>query len=238
MEEHGKTERLFTSGVDVAIAELEGDAFPSGIDIAYQRRNRNRHARREADTRARIQRRRKFMPVPCRRRQAYDVPSTVSRGVLAPISLFVSLPRPSLSSSLTSSLPSSHPSASFPISILPSPLVRSSARSLARASERADHSSQSASGEPLSKSYAIRRRSSVDYFSKSSGSRIFKWRLNETGSFLFLLFDSLQSLPQRCERLFAFARSSGSRLDPLERRVPHDSSFFVALFTSAHRPPM
>lgn len=56
-----------------------GDAFPSGIDIAYQRRNRNRHARRKADTRARIQRRRKFMPVPCRRRQAYDVPSTVSR---------------------------------------------------------------------------------------------------------------------------------------------------------------
>lgn len=67
----------------VVVAEWRRDAFPSGIDIAYQRRNRNRHARREADTRARIQRRRKFMPVPCRRRQAYDVPSTVSRGVLA-----------------------------------------------------------------------------------------------------------------------------------------------------------
>lgn len=46
----------------------------------------------------------------------------------------------------------------------------------------ADHSSLSANGEPLSKSYATRHRSSVDYFSKSSGSRIFKWRLNETGS--------------------------------------------------------
>lgn len=35
-------------------------------------------------------------------------------------------------------------------------------------------------GEPLSRE--LRNRSSVDYFSKSSGSRIFKWRLNETGS--------------------------------------------------------
>lgn len=122
-----------------------------------------------ADTRARIQRRRKFMPVPYRRRrQAYDVPSTVS-----PRRTYTYTRRsPSVSLSLC------------PPCLLVSPLDRSNA----------DHSSLSADGEPLSKSYATRDRSSVDYFSKSSGSRIFKWRLNETGS-------PPRSVP--CERLSA-----------------------------------
>lgn len=40
-----KAERPLTSG-DRSHSN-GGDAFPSGIDIAYQRRNRNRHARRE-----------------------------------------------------------------------------------------------------------------------------------------------------------------------------------------------
>lgn len=51
-----------------------------------------------ADTRARIQRRRKFMPVPYRRRrQAYDVPSTVSpRRIYSPISLRLPFSLPTL----------------------------------------------------------------------------------------------------------------------------------------------
>lgn len=108
------------------------------------------------------------MPVPCRRRrQAYDVPSTVSRGVLADLL--------SLSRSRSRSL------GRFPFLLIPPPppVVP---RPFARALIIPPRLSLSADGEPLSKSYATQRRSSVDYFSKSSGSRIFKWQLNETGS--------------------------------------------------------
>lgn len=77
------------------------------------------------------------------------------------------------------------------------PPCRLLARSLAR--PNADHSSLSADGEPLSKSYATQHRSSVDYFSKSSGSRIFKWRLNETGSPPIVPL-SVVPLPIRCVR--------------------------------------
>lgn len=160
------------------------------------------------------------MPVPCRRRQAYDVPSTVSRGViLAPISPFVS--------SSHRSFPSSHPPVPFSVSILPFP----PARSRERRSFLLVSVCMRASGEPLSKSYATRRQSSVDYFSKSSGSRIFKWRLNETGSSLVLLPDSLRS----CERLFASAK-----LDPGDVRTLRSPGSFsvcssLSLFSFAHR---
>lgn len=148
------------------------------------------------------------MPVPCRRRQAYDVPSTVSRGAYSPISLSVSL----------SALP---------------PSLRSSA----------DHSSpsMSADGEPLSKSYATQHRSSacarVDYFSKSSGFRIFKWRLNETGSLAASFSLSLYPASRPpCERLSA---SVLTELDPdgaarhgdvPTPRVCQDPSIYLSFF--------
>lgn len=128
------------------------------------------------------------MPVPCRRRQAYDVPSTVSRRTRR-----------------------------SPCSPLPPrlPFICSFVRSLARPPIILLLSFAAADGEPLSKSYATQRRSSVDYFSKSSGSRIFKWRLNETGSpavsLSFSLSACLGSLPPRKRLSFSASVEYGSR---------------------------
>jgi len=157
------------------------------------------------------------MPVPCRRRQAYDVPSTVSRAAYSRRSP----PSPILSFvSLLCSFPS--------IRRLPR-LSRLSPRSLERRSFLPV--SVCASGEPLSTSYATRRRSSVDYFSKSSGSRIFKWRLNETGSAVPL------SGPLRpCERLLACAELDPGRRSnipfaaiPLSLSLSHSLSLSLSL---------
>src|SRR5580765_5289375 len=100
-----------------------------------------------ADTRARIQRRRKFMPVP------FDGEAGLRRSIYG------------------IATPYTRRSPSISLSLYPPFHVSSLARS------NTDHSSLSADGEPLSKSYATQHRSSVDYFSKSSGSSIFKWRL-------------------------------------------------------------
>lgn len=104
----------------------------------------------KADTRARIQRQRKFMPVPCRQRQAYDVPSTVSRGSYPPISPSLCLLiRPSILFARRSSADHSSPSLCL------------------RMESRFLRVTQLTVGRP-------RALARVDYFSKSSGSRIFK----------------------------------------------------------------
>lgn len=87
----------------------------------------------KADTSVRIQRQRKFMPVPCRRRQAYDVPSTVSRGAYSPISLSLSVSLSALPSLARSSADHSSPSLSAdgePLSKSYATQHRSSARAL------------------------------------------------------------------------------------------------------------
>lgn len=93
-----KTERLLHPGI-VAIVMEEMRSHRESISLIKGETGTGTPVAK-ADTSVRIQRQRKFMPVPCRRRQAYDVPSTVSRGAYPPISL-------SLSVSLSAALPSS-----------------------------------------------------------------------------------------------------------------------------------
>jgi len=130
-ESKGKNRASLTSGI-VAVVMEKMRSHRESISLIKGETGTGTPVAK-ADTSIRIQRQRKFMPVPCRRRQAYDVPSTVSRGAYTvdlPILLRLLIRPPVLSS-----------------------LARSSA----------DHSSPSlsADGEPLSKSYATQRRSSA-----------------------------------------------------------------------------
>lgn len=99
-----KTERLLHPGI-VAIVMEEMRSHRESISLIKGETGTGTPVAK-ADTSVRIQRQRKFMPVPCRRRQAYDVPSTVSRGAYPPISLSLSV---SLSALPSSRLPYARP---------------------------------------------------------------------------------------------------------------------------------
>lgn len=126
------------------------------------------------------------------------------------------------------------PSLTLPSSLSPYPPSR-----LPLARSRRSFLPVSGHGEPLSKSYATHRRSSVDYFSESSGSRIFKWRLNETGSPV--------ASPSRSSLLLAMRERGGclppSRLDPdgalQTPRLPGISLSLSPRFSRSvsHHPP-
>lgn len=147
---------------------------------------------------------RKFMPVSFEgEKRAYDVPSTVS-----PRRILYTLAEISLH------LP-------FSLSTFTRLLARSNA----------DHSSLSVDGEPLSKSYATQHRSSVDYFSKSSGSRIFKWRLNETGFPRSCLSPSRLFPSAACERMSASVELETDDSDSARSLSLSRNSPFIYLFS-------